>query len=90
MRSFSELPFQTDPITAQKCKWISVLIFAPCYFAELIYYLEHFCVVLRGSTYELMSHVNIDNSTSIFYIWMLVIYVLIQLIFLYVFADRHV
>ena len=90
MRSFSESPFQTVPITAQKCKWISVLIFVPCYFAEFIYYLEHFCGILRISTYELMSHVNIDNSTSIFHIWMLVIYALIQLIFLYVFADRHV
>ena len=82
--------FPTDPITAQKCKWISVLIFVPCYFAELIYYLEHFCGVLRISTYEIMSHVNIDNSTSIFHLCMLVIYALIQLIFLYVFADRHV
>ena len=37
-------------------------------FAEFIYYLEHFCGILRISTYELMSHVNIDNSTSIFHI----------------------
>ena len=37
-----------------------------------------------------MSHVNIDNSTSIFHLCILVIYALIQLIFIYVFADRHV
>ena len=37
-----------------------------------------------------MSHVNIDNSNSILHIWTLVICALIQLIFLYVFADRHV
>ena len=79
-----------DPITAQKCKWNSVLIFVPCYFAQFIYYLENICGVLRISTYELISHGNIDNSTSIFHLCMLVIYALIQLIFLYVFADRHV
>ena len=90
MRSFSEFPFQTDPITAQKFKWISVLIFVPCYFAEFMYYLEYFCGVLRISTYERMSHVNIHISTSIFHILMLVISALIQLIFLYVFADTHV
>ena len=90
MQSFSEFPFQTDPITAQKCKWISVLIFVPCYFDELFYYLEHFCGILRISPYEIISLVNIDNSTSIFHLCMLGIYALIQLIFLYVFADRLV
>ena len=90
MRSFSQSPFQTDPITAQKCKWISVLIFVPYYFAEFFYYLEHFCGILRISTYEIMSLVNIDNSSSIFHLCMLVIYALIQLNVLYVFADRLV
>ena len=90
MRSFSESPFQTVPITAQKCKWISVLIFVPYYFAEFFYYLEHFCGILGISTYEIMSLVNIDNSSSIFHLCMLVIYALIQLNVLYVFADRLV
>ena len=67
-----------------------MLIFVPCYFADFIYYLEHFCGVLRISPYEIMSNVNVDNSTSIFHLCMLVIYALIQLILLYVFADRHV
>ena len=87
---FLNFPSKRILLLHRNAKWISVLIFAPCYFAEFIYYLEYFCGVLRSSTYELMSHVNIDNSTSIFHIWMLVIYALIQLIFLYVFADRHV
>ena len=82
--------FPIDPITTQKRKWISVLIFVPCYFADFIYYLSHFCGILWISTYEIMSHVNIDYSTCIFHLCMLVIYALIQLIFLYVFADRHV